>query len=109
MLYPWLAVLLERRLYDAHEPHSTTTWNPFSRAERRRDAEKAITELPEGVAISIRHLHKAYPAPLFRHSRKPISAVSDLTVDIPNHGIFVLLGSNGAGKSTVSDLCLISV
>lgn len=30
-----------------------------------------------------------------------MTAVDDLTLDIPKYGIFVLLGSNGAGKSTV--------
>lgn len=37
---------------------------------------------------------------LLRRSRGPVHAVQGLSLDIPRNGIFVLLGSNGAGKST---------
>jgi ATP-binding cassette, subfamily A (ABC1), member 3 len=49
--------------------------------------------------VSIRNLNKTYRPPLFSRKR-PVTAVSDLSLDIPRHGITVLLGSNGAGKST---------
>lgn len=38
---------------------------------------------------------------IIRPKRNTVTAVHDLTLDIPKYGIFVLLGSNGAGKSTV--------
>jgi ATP-binding cassette subfamily A (ABC1) protein 3 len=87
LVYPVLAVLLERRLYDAREPHRS--WNPFSRAQKH-EAEAA----PEGTAIALRDLRKT-----FNNGR--VVAVGGLTLDVPAKGIFVLLGSNGAGKSTV--------
>jgi ATP-binding cassette subfamily A (ABC1) protein 3 len=61
--------------------------------------------LPSGTGISIRNLRKTFSAPLFKRSRGRVTAISDLSLDIPSQGIFVLLGSNGAGKSTVNTSC----
>jgi len=50
--------------------------------------------IPDNVAISVRNLKKTFGASLF-NSKSVVTAISDLTLDIPKSGIFVLLGSNG--------------
>ncbi|KAF9235155.1 hypothetical protein BU15DRAFT_78326 [Melanogaster broomeanus] len=92
-LWPCLAVLLERRMYNAKEPR-----DGFWSCSRRRKVE--LPPHPSGTAISIRNLHKTFSASMFRREKGPVTALADLSVDIPKFGIFVLLGSNGAGKST---------
>ncbi|KAK0481451.1 hypothetical protein IW261DRAFT_1075379 [Armillaria novae-zelandiae] len=87
-LWPVLATLLERRLYDARNI-----------SKLRDDDEKH--SIPDNVAVSIKNLGKTFPSSLLRPKKNVVTAVDDLTLDIPKHGIFVLLGSNGAGKSTV--------
>ncbi|KAK0217586.1 hypothetical protein EDD85DRAFT_990713 [Armillaria nabsnona] len=87
-LWPVLATLLERRLYDARNV-----------SKPRDDEEKH--SIPNDVAVSIKNLGKTFSTSLLRPTKNVVTAVNDLTLDIPKHGIFVLLGSNGAGKSTV--------
>ncbi|KAL0954635.1 hypothetical protein HGRIS_003590 [Hohenbuehelia grisea] len=84
-LWPWLGVLLERRLYE-----------PPRRSEVKLRT-KRVDNNPE-PAISIRNLNKTFSTSVL--SKGSVTAVEDLTLDIPKFGIFVLLGSNGAGKST---------
>ncbi|KAJ7045165.1 hypothetical protein C8F04DRAFT_989821 [Mycena alexandri] len=93
-LWPWLAVLLERRLYDPREPASTRSWKCWGRRKR-----ETLT-IPADVAISVQGLNKTFNTSMFNRKGGNVTAVSDLTLDIPRLGIFVLLGSNGAGKST---------
>lgn len=84
-LWPFLAALLERYLYDAKFP---------------KKPKHATTEPPaEGVAISVRHLNRVFRTSRWS-SKGKVTAVNDLSFDVPKTGIFVLLGSNGAGKST---------
>lgn len=79
-LWPFLAVLLERYLYDAKFPKKS-----------KRDT----TEPPaEGVAISVRHMNKVFRTSRWG-SKGKVTAVDDLSLDVPKTGIFVLLGSNG--------------
>ncbi|RDB29443.1 ABC transporter A family member 2 [Hypsizygus marmoreus] len=92
-LWPWLAVLLERRLYDVPHP-SRRRWMFW----KRRATENI--SIPDNIAISVRNLNKTFKTTAFFRSKKTVTAISDLSFDIPKHGIFVLLGSNGAGKST---------
>ncbi len=56
--------------------------------------------LKPGVAISIKNLGKTFTPSIVRSKKHVVTAIDNLTLDIPKHGIFVLLGSNGAGKST---------
>jgi ATP-binding cassette subfamily A (ABC1) protein 3 len=49
--------------------------------------------IPDNVAISVRNLKKTFKTSVF--SSTVVTAISDLTLDIPKYGIFVLLGSNG--------------
>ncbi|KAH7886313.1 hypothetical protein F5I97DRAFT_2027968 [Phlebopus sp. FC_14] len=93
-LWPYLGVLLENRLYDAREP-SPRFWS-FLRRRKQIDPPPH----PADAAISVRNLHKTFKPSMFRREKGPITAIADLTLDIPKSGIFVLLGSNGAGKST---------
>ena len=55
---------------------------------------KETSQLPEDVAISIRDLTKTYKTSMFS-SKGDVIAVSNLSLNIPRTGIFVLLGSNG--------------
>ncbi|KAK0209024.1 hypothetical protein DFS33DRAFT_1372220 [Desarmillaria ectypa] len=87
-LWPVLAALLERRLYDARN------------LSKQKDDEERHS-IPDNVAVSIKNLGKTFSTSLLRPKKNIVTAVGDLTLDIPKHGIFVLLGSNGAGKSTV--------
>ncbi|KAF8555139.1 P-loop containing nucleoside triphosphate hydrolase protein, partial [Imleria badia] len=93
-LWPYLGVLLERRLYDAREP-SGGFWSCF-----RKRKQEDLPPHPSGVAISIKNLRKTFTPSIFSREKGLVTAVSDLSLDIPKTGIFVLLGSNGAGKST---------
>ncbi|KAG1742779.1 uncharacterized protein EDB91DRAFT_297988 [Suillus paluster] len=93
-LWPYLGVLLERRLYDAREP-SSGFWSCC-----RRQKKAHLPPHPDGVAISIRNLGKTFSPSMFHREKQPVTAVADLSLDVPKSGIFVLLGSNGAGKST---------
>jgi ATP-binding cassette, subfamily A (ABC1), member 3 len=86
--------LLERWLYDAHELSSSNrSWWNFGKREDRIDSSNSA--LPAGIAISIRNLEKTFSTSIFRRKQGLVTAVADLTVDIPKSGIFVLLGSNG--------------
>jgi ABC-type multidrug transport system ATPase subunit len=50
--------------------------------------------MPSDAAISVQNLGKEFEPPWF--SRKEhVTAVEDLSFDVPKNGIFVLLGSNG--------------
>ncbi|KAL0951946.1 hypothetical protein HGRIS_008597 [Hohenbuehelia grisea] len=92
-LWPWLAVLLERRLYDPQEP-SRKGWAFW------RKRSQAQSDISPDTAISVRNLNKTFSTSLLGRSKGLVTAVEDLSFDIPKFGIFVLLGSNGAGKST---------
>ncbi|TFY63698.1 hypothetical protein EVJ58_g3098 [Rhodofomes roseus] len=96
-LWPWLAILLERRLYDARNP-SIFSW----RFWRKKTAaqEEGVQQVPPGIAISIKNLGKDFRTSMFKKGGGLVTAVADLSLEIPKTGIFVLLGSNGAGKST---------
>ncbi|KAI0076833.1 P-loop containing nucleoside triphosphate hydrolase protein [Panus rudis PR-1116 ss-1] len=100
-LWPYLAVLLETQLYDARNPRTKSRW---FWSKRKINNEDDIPPVPEDVAISIRNLGKDFNTSLFRRNKNIVTAISDLTLDIPKYGIFVLLGSNGAGKSTAMSI-----
>ncbi|KAF7290457.1 hypothetical protein MKEN_01500200 [Mycena kentingensis (nom. inval.)] len=91
-LWPYIGVLIERRLYDARDPERL--WRCWGRRKRARLA------IPPDVAISVQGLNKTFKTALFRRKGGAVTAVEDLSFDVPQKGIFVLLGSNGAGKST---------
>ncbi|KAJ6526262.1 hypothetical protein DFH09DRAFT_1187858 [Mycena vulgaris] len=92
-LWPYLAVVFERRLYATEA--STKSWWRFM--SRRTKDEKRPIDL--SLAVSVHGLGKTFKG-LFSRKSKNVTAISDLTLDVPRFGIFVLLGSNGAGKST---------
>ncbi|EJD03513.1 P-loop containing nucleoside triphosphate hydrolase protein [Fomitiporia mediterranea MF3/22] len=99
-IWPLLAVWLERRLYNAREPsRSSSSWLCcFKRRKSQAARDRPVP--PPGVAISVRNLNKTYTSSWYSWSKQNVTAIADLTLDIPKFGIFVLLGSNGAGKST---------
>ncbi|GBE77297.1 hypothetical protein SCP_0101700 [Sparassis crispa] len=90
-LWPCLAVLFERLLYDAHG------WSSQSKRSF------AYGMHPD-TAISIRNLGKDFHSSIFTWKKDVVTAVADLSLDIPRYGIHVLLGSNGAGKSTTMSI-----
>ncbi|KAG0704009.1 P-loop containing nucleoside triphosphate hydrolase protein [Suillus ampliporus] len=94
LLWPYLGVLLEQWLYDAKEP-SAGFWSCCRRQKRAY-----LPPHPDGVAIRIRNLGKTFSPSMFNREKRPVTAIADLSFDVPKSGIFVLLGSNGAGKST---------
>ena len=47
------------------------------------------------IAISIRNLGKDCRPSFFKGDKDIVTAVSDLSLEIPKFGIYVLLGSNG--------------
>ncbi|KZT02088.1 P-loop containing nucleoside triphosphate hydrolase protein [Laetiporus sulphureus 93-53] len=100
-LWPWMAVLLERRLYGAHNP--STSSRRFWR-KRTPATEEGSPVVPPGIAISIRNLGKDFKTSLFKRDKGLVTAIADLSLDIPKTGIYVLLGSNGAGKSTTMSI-----
>jgi ATP-binding cassette subfamily A (ABC1) protein 3 len=82
--------LVESRLYDAPYPNggSIFSW-------RKRGKTGVEDQIDPDVAVSIRNLEKKYFTSIFRSERNSVTAIADLTLDIPKMGIFVLLGSNG--------------
>jgi ATP-binding cassette, subfamily A (ABC1), member 3 len=91
-LWPYLAVLWERKLYDAPHPSKKSFW---TRLFKRHDAEGGLEDVPEDIAISVKNLNKTFKTSFFRPSKGKVVAVENLSLDIPKFGITVLLGSNG--------------
>jgi len=87
-LWPYLAIVLERYYYDARIPNQSRFWMFGIRKSFNGSPH------PENKAISIRNLKKIYKSSWFSR-KKDVTAIEDLSLDIPNTGIFVLLGSNG--------------
>ncbi|KAH8094651.1 P-loop containing nucleoside triphosphate hydrolase protein [Cristinia sonorae] len=102
-IWPYFAILLERRLYDARNPSTKRSAWKFWR-KKSVDTEENAHQVPPGVAISIRNLGKDFQTSTFKTKKGLVTAISDLSLDIPTHGIYVLLGSNGAGKSTTMSI-----
>ena len=90
-LWPYLAVLLERKLYDPSNPLGRTWYG-----KKKPNPTEGAT-MPPDTAISVQNLGKDF-TPLFS-GKEPVIAVADLSFDVPKNGIFVLLGSNGCGSS----------
>ncbi|KAH7105549.1 P-loop containing nucleoside triphosphate hydrolase protein [Auriculariales sp. MPI-PUGE-AT-0066] len=90
VLFPYLAVLWEHYLYDAHEPKQRR-WTLWGRKSQLNPPTSA-TPVDKSMAISVRNLRKAYS--------RNVVAVDDLSFDVPRGSLFVLLGANGSGKST---------
>jgi len=87
-LWPYLAVLLERKLYDPPNPLGRTWFGK----KKPNPADGAT--MPPDMAISIQNLGKDFAPPLFS-GKERVTAVEDLSFNVPKNGIFVLLGSNG--------------
>ena len=79
-------MLIEHWRYDAPNPE-----RPSCCGKRRKE-----TAPPPGVAISVRNLHKGYHTSVFKRKSKYVTAIEELTLDVPKGGIFVLLGPNGS-------------
>jgi ATP-binding cassette, subfamily A (ABC1), member 3 len=90
-LYPLLAYWVENIRYNAKNPDTGF----LSRFKHR----ETPPVHPDGAAISVRNLRKTFSAGLFGGKR--VVAIDDLSFTIPKTGIWILLGANGAGKSTV--------
>ena len=82
--------LWERMAFDARNPSHSRS----SGCCGRRNKHPKPAPPPPGTAISIRNLGKDFRTSLFKR-KSTVTAISDLSVDIPKHGIFVLLGPNG--------------
>ena len=81
-------MVLERWLYDAKNPRRPWKRTLASTAE-------STPLMPPDVAISIKHLGKDFRTRRLWGRKNVVTAVEDLSLDIPKTGIFVLLGSNG--------------
>lgn len=92
LLYPLLAYWVEKIRYNAKNPGTGL----FSKFKKQVDAPSH----PEGAAIAVRNLKKTFSTSGLFRSRK-MTAIDDLSFSIPTSGIWILLGANGAGKSTV--------
>lgn len=78
-------------LYDAHEPRSS---RPSFLRFWRSTSQSAVEEVENAdCAISIRNLGKDFQQGFLR--KRPVTAIENLSLDVPRHGIFVILGSNG--------------
>lgn len=90
-LYPLLAYCVENARYNARDP-GTGLFSHFKRKE-------TPPPHPDGAAISVHNMRKTFSAGIF--GGKTVTAIDDLSFTIPKTGIWILLGANGAGKSTV--------
>ena len=97
-LWPYLAVLLERRLYESRQASSKANMNFWNSAARTSSAQ--THPIDDNVAISIKNLNKTFKTSAFS-SKGLVTAIADLSLEIPKRGIFVLLGSNGYVLSLV--------
>ena len=61
---------------------------------KKKTLSEETPQLPEDIAISIRGLTKTYKTSRFA-SKGDVTALSNLSLDVPKTGIFVLSGSNG--------------
>jgi ATP-binding cassette subfamily A (ABC1) protein 3 len=91
-LYPLLAYWVEKISYNAKNPNSGL----FSRSKGKADAPPH----PEGAAIAVHNLTKTFSVSGWIRRQK-MTAIDNLSFTIPTSGIWILLGANGAGKSTV--------
>jgi predicted ABC-type transport system involved in lysophospholipase L1 biosynthesis ATPase subunit len=91
-LYPVLAYWVEKIRYNAKNPNSGL----FSRFGKKTDAPPH----PEGAAIAVNNLTKTFSTSGWIRGRK-MTAIDNLSFTIPTSGIWILLGANGAGKSTI--------
>ncbi|KDR85831.1 hypothetical protein GALMADRAFT_234928 [Galerina marginata CBS 339.88] len=96
-LWPYVAIRWERYLFDARAVAPTKNSRSWAFWRKIRAEERPVPS--EDMTISIRDLTKIYKTSMLS-SKGDVTAVSNLSLDIPKTGIFVLLGSNGAGKST---------
>ena len=62
---------------------------------RHASNDEAIEKPPPGIAISVRNLRKTFNTAWWKWDKQNVTAIEDLSMDIPKGGIFVLLGSNG--------------
>lgn len=88
IIWPFFAVFLERYLY------STATILKSSSSSSAWSSNYPIQPMPPNTAISIRNLTKIYGTSWFGGG-DDVTAVANLSLDIPKTGIFVMLGSNG--------------
>ncbi|KAG8766793.1 hypothetical protein FRC15_006111, partial [Serendipita sp. 397] len=91
-IYPVFAYLVEKTRYNAKVPGEGS----FARFKKRVDKPAH----PEGAAIAVRNLRKTFPSSKI-FGRNRMTAIEDLSFTVPKTGIWILLGANGAGKSTV--------
>ena len=98
-LWPYLAVLLERRLYEARSASPKAHLKFWNSAARTSSAQ--THPIDDNIAISIKNLNKIFKTSTFS-SKGLVTAIADLSLEIPKRGIFVLLGSNGYVLSLVS-------
>ncbi|QRV83171.1 ABC transporter [Ceratobasidium sp. AG-Ba] len=59
----------------------------------------SCSRCPLPTSIVLDHIGKDYPP--VKRGTPPVTAIRDLSLSIPSRGIFVLLGANGSGKSTM--------
>ena len=117
-LYPILAVWLERHYYDAHDPSESSKrswlrpWRsnaPTTTHDETQGQGQSVSDPHiDSPAIVVSHLAKSFRTSYFPSFKRKnseldpdtVTAIADLSFVVPRGGIFVLLGSNGAGKST---------
>ncbi|KAI0673963.1 P-loop containing nucleoside triphosphate hydrolase protein [Trametes maxima] len=99
-LWPVVGVLWEHWLYDPR--NSSDGAGCCGRRQKNGNPDKHV--VPPDTAISVRNLGKDFRTSWFKGKKGIVTAISDLSLDVPKHGIFVLLGPNGAGKSTAMSI-----
>ena len=77
-------------MYDAKDPGTRS--RKFWRTKEQSAVDHVV---PPDAAISIRNLGKDFRTSIFGGKKNRVVAVSDLSLEIPKYGIYVLLGSNG--------------
>ena len=85
-------MVLECKLYDPPNLLDRTWYGK----KKPNPAEGAT--MPPNTAISVQNLGKDFK-PLLFSRKEPVTAIADLSFDVPKNGIFVLLGSNGYKSS----------
>ena len=81
-------------MYDARNPSSGRSFWRFWR-KTQAATEDGAPQIAPGIAISIKNLGKDFRTSIFKKGGGLVTAVADLSLEIPKTGIFVLLGSNG--------------
>lgn len=89
-----MATILESILYEVNNFQGRLHQRRGCDTPNGSGANESLPPVPPNTAISIRNLRRTFRLSWWNRNAV-VEAIADLSLDIPQNGIFVLLGSNG--------------